>query len=44
MTDSNTIAKCLEHAISIMQFMEGKEHLFAIGKMIIFTMFLGGAE
>ncbi len=44
MTDSNTIAKCLEHAISIMQFMEGKEHLFGIAKMIIFTMFLGGTD
>ncbi len=43
MTDSNTIARCLEYATSIMQFMEGKEHLFAIGKMIIFTILLGGS-
>ncbi len=42
MTDSNTIAKCLEYASGIIQFMEGKEHLFAIGKMIIFTLLLGG--
>ncbi len=44
MTDSNTITKCLEYAINIMQFMEVKEHLFGIAKMLLFTIILGGTQ
>lgn len=42
MTDTNTLTKCLEFATSAMQFMEGKEHLFGIAKMLLVTLILGG--
>jgi len=40
-TDSILLGKCMEHAIQIMQFVDGKENLFALGKIIIFGLFLG---
>lgn len=36
------VSKCMTHTIEIMQFMEGKEHLFALGKVFLCCMFLGG--
>jgi len=40
-TDSVLLGKFMEHAIQIMQFVDGKENLFALGKVIIFGLFLG---
>jgi hypothetical protein len=42
MTDSATITKCLDYAVQIMQWVEGKEHLLAMGKVFLCTLFLGG--
>jgi hypothetical protein len=42
MTDSATIAKCLDYAVQVMQWVEGKEHLLAMGKVFLCTLFLGG--
>jgi len=41
MTGSDVLAKCVVHAIHIMQFVDGKENFFALGKIILFSMFLG---
>ncbi len=41
MTDSAILAKCVEYAIHIMQFMEGKENFFALGKVFLFSLILG---
>ncbi len=41
MTDSAILAKCLEHAIHILQFVEGKENLFALAKVVLCGLFLG---
>ncbi|TRZ80426.1 MAG: hypothetical protein D4R90_01640 [Nitrosopumilales archaeon] len=41
MTDSATITKCLDYAVQIMQWVEGKEHLLAMGKVFLCTLFLG---
>jgi len=35
------VAKCLEHANEIMQFIEGKENFLALGKILLFCLFLG---
>jgi hypothetical protein len=40
-TDSATITKCLDYAVQIMQWVEGKEHLLAMGKVFLCTLFLG---
>jgi hypothetical protein len=42
MTDSVTLAKGLDMAVQIMQWVEGKEHLLAMGKVLLCTLFLGG--
>ncbi len=42
MTDSLMLAKGLDYAIHIMQWVEGKEHLLAMGKILLCTLFLGG--
>ena len=42
MTDSITLAKGLDMAVQIMQWVEGKEHLLAMGKVLLCTLFLGG--
>lgn len=42
MTDSATLTKGLDLAIQIMQWVEGKEHLLAMGKVFLCTLFLGG--
>ena len=42
MTDSVTIAKGLDMAVQIMQWVEGKEHILAMGKVLLCTLFLGG--
>ena len=41
MTDSVTIAKGLDMAVQIMQWVEGKEHILAMGKVLLCTLFLG---
>ena len=41
-TDSFILARCLEQAIHVMQFVEGKENLFALGKVFLCALFLGG--
>ncbi len=43
MSDSATLAKCVEYAIQIMQFVDGKENFLALGKVILCSLFLGGA-
>jgi len=35
------VAKCLEHANEIMQFIDGKENFLALAKVFLFCMFLG---
>lgn len=42
MTDSVTLSKGLDMAIQIMQWVEGKEHILAMGKILLCTLFLGG--
>lgn len=42
MTDSTTLAKGLDVAVQIMQWVEGKEHILAMGKVLLCTLFLGG--
>jgi len=42
MTDSVTIARGLDMAVQIMQWVEGKEHILAMGKVLLCTLFLGG--
>jgi hypothetical protein len=42
MTDSITLSKGLDMAIQIMQWVEGKEHILAMGKVLLCTLFLGG--
>jgi len=42
MTDSATLAKGLDMAVHIMQWVEGKEHILAMGKVLLCTLFLGG--
>jgi hypothetical protein len=42
MTDSVTLAKGLDMAVQIMQWVDGKEHLLAMGKVLLCTLFLGG--
>ena len=42
MTDSATLARGLDFAVQIMQWVEGKEHLLAMGKVLLCTLFLGG--
>jgi hypothetical protein len=42
MTDSVTLSKGLDMAIQIMQWVEGKEHFLAMGKVLLCTLFLGG--
>lgn len=42
MTDSATLAKCLDYAVQIMQWVEGKEHMLAMCKVFLCAMFLGG--
>jgi hypothetical protein len=42
MTDSAMLAKGLDLAVQIMQWVEGKEHLLAMGKILLCTLFLGG--
>lgn len=41
-TDSFILARCLEQSIHVMQFVEGKENLFALGKVFLCALFLGG--
>jgi len=41
MNDSALAYKCVEHAVYVMQFMEGKENLFALGKVFLCCLFLG---
>lgn len=41
MTDSAMITKCLDLAVQIMQWVEGKEHFLALAKVALCTMFLG---
>ncbi len=41
MNDSALVYKCVEHTVYIMQFMEGKENLFALGKVFLCCLFLG---
>jgi hypothetical protein len=42
MTDSAMLSKCIDHAVQIMQWIDGKEHFFALGKVFLCTLFLGG--
>ena len=35
------VAKCLEHANVIMQFIEGKENFLALAKVFLFCLILG---
>ncbi len=44
MTDSAILAKCVEHAIQIMQFVDGKENFLALGKIMLCCLFLGDAS
>jgi len=41
MDDSFLVSKLLEHAIQIMQFVDGKENFFALGKVILCSLLLG---
>ncbi len=41
LNDSTIVHKCVEHAVYIMQFVEGKENLFALGKVFLCCLFLG---
>ena len=42
MTDSTILSRCLDYAIQIMQWIEGKEHFLALGKVLLFSLFVGG--
>jgi hypothetical protein len=42
MADSTMLTRCLDYAVQIMQWVEGKEHLLAMGKVFLCTLFLGG--
>jgi hypothetical protein len=42
MDDSTILARCVEYAIHIMQFVDGKENLFALAKIVLCGLFLGG--
>jgi len=39
--NSVILAKSLEHAIHIMQFIDGKEDMFALAKVFLCGLFLG---
>ncbi len=41
MDDSFLVARCVEWAIQIMQFVHGKENFFALGKVILCSFLLG---
>jgi hypothetical protein len=43
-TDSATLTKCLDYVVQIMQWVDGKEHLLAMGKVFLCTLFLGEAR
>jgi len=42
MNDSTILPKILDYAVQIMQWVEGKEHFLAMGKVFLCTLFLGG--
>ena len=39
--NSVILAKCIEHALHIMQFVEGKEDMFVLAKVFLVGLFLG---
>ena len=39
--NSGILAKCVEHAIHIMHFVDGKEDMFALVKVFLCGLFLG---
>jgi hypothetical protein len=42
MTDSTTLTRYLDFAIQLMLWLDGKEHFLALGKVFLFSLFLGG--
>jgi hypothetical protein len=41
MTDSTMVTRILDLAIQIMQWVEGKEHFLALGKVLLCSLLLG---
>jgi hypothetical protein len=39
--NSVTLGKCIEHTIHIMQFVDGKEDMFALAKVFLCGLLLG---
>lgn len=39
--NSVTLGRCIEHAIHIMHFVDGKEDMFALAKVFLCGLFLG---
>ena len=39
--NSVILAKCIEHGVHIMQFVDGKEDVFALVKVFLCGLFLG---
>jgi len=39
--NSVILSKCVEHTIHIMQFVDGKEDMFALAKVFLCGLFLG---